>query len=385
MNMRSLLRNRGGVPGPIGLDLGGSRIKAAQLKRTSTGWALHAFASIPRAIEGAPLDASEARRVNDVLFRQGFTGDSVVLALPDVKLLTVNLELPPRSEEIPLDQIARAEFARSVKAESDPFEFAYWDLPAPARATKSTHVMGVGCRHADAEPIVEALELAGFDVAAIDVEATALTRACASVLAPPHEITALVDIGYSAVRLFVIHQGVVTYRRALAGNGMRALRQSVADQINVKDDPAVLDYVLEQVSLEEHATRDTTTKDGGSSSGSSSVAIEQTKRVVCAHLDGVLAEVTTSLSYTAHQYPDAPVRRVLVTGGGASMPGLPQYLGSKLNIETRAVRCTDLLAGAERVGADDSDRSAAFTGALAIGLAQVQACCPGRGAKEGRR
>jgi len=34
--------------------------------------------------------------------------------------------------------------------------FAYWDLPAAARAAKSTHIMGVGCRDADSEPIFDA-------------------------------------------------------------------------------------------------------------------------------------------------------------------------------------------------------------------------------------
>jgi type IV pilus assembly protein PilM len=381
MNMRTLLRNRSGAPSPIGLDIGTSRIKAAQLRRAGNGWELHAFAAIPRPVEGAAFDATEAGRVNDVLFRQGFEGNRVVLAVPDGKLLTVNLELPPRNQEIPLDQIARAEFARSVKTESDPFEFAYWDLPAPARATKSTHVMGVGCRHLDSEPIVEALEMAGFEVAAIDVEAAAVTRACASMLTGPQEITALVDLGCSAVRMFVIHQGVVTYRRSLGGHGMRALRATVADQIDVKDDPEVLDYVLEEVSVSDDPPIAATPRD---SKASHNLAIEQAKRVIRAHFDAVLSEVKTSLSYAAHQYPDAPVKRLLLTGGGASLSGLSQYLGSILNVETRAVRCADLVAGAGSIGADDIDRAAAYTGALAIGLAQVQLGCAGRTRREGR-
>ena len=76
----------------------------------------------------------------------------------DDKLLTTNLELPPRNGEIPLDQIARAEFGRSLKVESEALEFAYWDLPAPRWAAKSTHVMGVGCRHEDCEPFIDAFE-----------------------------------------------------------------------------------------------------------------------------------------------------------------------------------------------------------------------------------
>ena len=120
----------------------------------------------PRAIdsEGKALTVAEANRIADVLFRRNFSGSEIVLAVPDEKLLTTNLELPPRTGDIPLDDIARAEFVRSLKVESEALEFAYWDLPAPARAAKATHVMAVGCRHADCEPTIDAFESAGFDL-----------------------------------------------------------------------------------------------------------------------------------------------------------------------------------------------------------------------------
>lgn len=363
MNMRTMLLKRSGTLSPIGLDIGTSRIKAVQLRRSGGGWALHALASIPRAVEGAAFDAGEANHVNDVLFRRGFTGRDVIVSVPDSKLLTVNLELPPRNEQIPLDQIARSEFARSVKTESDPFEFAYWDLPAPQRAARSTHVMGVGCRHADAEPLMDALELGGFDLIAMDVEATALARACAPLMAPPQEITALLDIGQTALRLFVLHQGVATYRRTLGGQGMRDLRKAVTEHIDIEADEDVIDYVLDHVSLSSEA-------DPASPAVPSAAAIEQARRVVCNHFDAVLTEITTSLSYTAHQYPDAPFRRLLLTGGGAALSGLAPYLAAKLNVEVRAVRCADLAGGTVRTDLDDADRAAEFSGVLAIGLAQ---------------
>jgi type IV pilus assembly protein PilM len=363
MNMRTMLLKRSGALSPIGLDIGTSRIKAAQLRRAGSAWAMHAFASIPRAVEGAPLDAGEASRVGDVLFRRGFTGREVVVSVPDAKLLTVNLELPPRNEQIPLDQIARSEFARSVKTESDPFEFAYWDLPAPARAARSTHVMGVGCRHVDAEPLIDALELAGFELVAMDVEAMALARACAPLMAPAQEITALLDIGQAALRLFVLHQGVATYRRTLGGHGMRDLRKAVSEHIAVEADEEVIDYVLDHVALSGQA-------DLASPSAPSAAAIEQARRVICNHFDAVLAEITTSLSYTAHQYPDAPFRRLLLTGGGAALEGLTPYLAGKLSVDVRAVRCGDLASGSARTAIDEADRAAEFSGLLAVGLAQ---------------
>src|SRR6185295_4632790 len=44
----------------------------------------------------AAIDAAEARRIGDVLFRRGFVGRELVLAVPDERLMTADLELPPR-------------------------------------------------------------------------------------------------------------------------------------------------------------------------------------------------------------------------------------------------------------------------------------------------
>ena len=47
-NWPSIFGGKAGGLSPIGLDIGSNRVKAAQLRRTSSGWKLHAFASVPR-------------------------------------------------------------------------------------------------------------------------------------------------------------------------------------------------------------------------------------------------------------------------------------------------------------------------------------------------
>src|SRR5437868_3486504 len=94
--------------GPIGLDIGSRHVHAAQLAQRADGTcALRAAASFPRTseFEGKPMSSAEATRISDVLFRRNFTGRELVLAVPDDKLLTTNLELPPRTPDVPLDEI----------------------------------------------------------------------------------------------------------------------------------------------------------------------------------------------------------------------------------------------------------------------------------------
>lgn len=344
--------------GPIGLDIGSCHVHAAQLARGADGTlSMRASASFPRAAEcrGKVLTTDEAHRIADVLFRRNFVGTELVLAVPDDKLLATNLELPPRTADIPLDEIARAEFVRSLKVESESLEFDYWDLPAPARAAKATHVMAVGCRHADCDPVIDAFESAGFDLRAIEVEACALTRACFAISAPPNEITAITDIGWRAVRLFVVHQGVVSYQRSLAGFGMERLHAALADQFDVRGAGSeVIDEVLRRVTLGSVA---------GNRESDLAAANPEARRVLRSHFDSVAAEVITSLSYTSHQYPDAAVSRLVICGGGASLAGLPEYLSAQLKMNTISARAGDLLRVGDATIANDP------TLTLAIGLA----------------
>ena len=337
---------------PIGLDLGAREIKAAQLMRGSDGaWKVIASAIIPREQGNDVALSAQIARVRGVLDRRGFRGHGVVIAVPGAKLLASNLELPQRAAETPLDDIARIEFCRTHKQPAEALEFDYWDLPAPARATRATHVMGVGCTIADSEPIVDACEAAGLDVIAADVDGCALTRACSPMLAPTGEITAILDLGWQSTRLFVVHQSIVTYRRALEGYGMERLSRTVSEQLEI--DAEVVDHLFRTSGLNEPSPAD-----------DESTVAEEARRLVRSHLDAVVAEVLTSLSYAAHQYPDAPVRRVLLVGGAASVPGVVEYLAAMLGVDTRLVRVSAVTSG--DAAADEYDAA----GVLALGLAQ---------------
>ena len=83
---------------PIGIDLGGRCIHAMQLARRSRGWQIRAFASLPRGDASAPPSAEEAAQLVDLLYRHGFRGREVVLAVPGSSVLATQLEVSPRTQ-----------------------------------------------------------------------------------------------------------------------------------------------------------------------------------------------------------------------------------------------------------------------------------------------
>src|SRR5262249_42197363 len=151
---------------------------------------LHAAAILPRPTPNQPPDRDLTRQLRDVLFRQGFVGDDVVLAAPTEHLRMDVLELPPRSSGAPIEQIARMEMARAAKLENEPFELECWDLPATTRGAAATNVMAVALRHQDAEALIDPFDTEGFEVLAVDARCWALARASRAYHSP-NAITAL--------------------------------------------------------------------------------------------------------------------------------------------------------------------------------------------------
>src|SRR5262249_26290258 len=152
-----------------------------------------------------------------------FEGRDVVACVPDDKLVTAVLELPPRSSGAPLDQLARVELARVHKLEPGSFELACWDLPAPARAGDATHMMAAACPHADADRLLGAIESAGLRVVALDIKPWALTRACAAV-GSADGTTVLLDVGEEGALLTAVRQAAPVYERMMRDGGTATLR-----------------------------------------------------------------------------------------------------------------------------------------------------------------
>ncbi|HEY8665912.1 MAG TPA: pilus assembly protein PilM, partial [Tepidisphaeraceae bacterium] len=357
---------------PIGIDIGSRHIKAVQLRRTGReglGWTVAAAATLPRSEANAPLDAREARRLFDVLERQGFRGNKIVALVPAEKLASSILELPPRTAGAPLDEIARMEFARIHKLDPHSFEMSYWDLPSPVRASKTTYAMAVGCEYKHANAYLDLLESAGFDVLAMDAPATAIARACAPALAPAPGITAALDLGWSGAILVVVLQGTVVYERTLMDSGMRTLHEGIHKQFELSDE--VVEYLLREVGMggamcslqaplggqggqegtkahrhEANAPSSLRASVPSSAvpfSGYSTAMLRDLTESITGHFAEAMKELKLSFSYADRQYPGHDVARLLLLGGGAQIPGLAEWMAGEMAVEVRAVDGNSIL------------------------------------------
>ena len=315
---------------PIGIDIGSQNIKAVQMSHGRAGWRIEATALFPRVEMNSPPSRAEVRRLADVLYRRSFTGNHVVLAVPGDKQITGTMELPARSAGVSLDAAARMEFTRAFKCEPNTFEMAYWDLPAAARAARTTNVMAVAYAHTEAEHLIDLFAAAELEVVGIDTRSRAMARACSQSVEDDIGIVILLDIGWSGALLVMLHHGTVIYERLLNEGAVKNLIAAMETELKISS--SLAHHVLSQCGL--------SVKPPIEARGVPKISLElqnEVRVVAEAHFEVVSQELLESVSYTSHQYPDAPASRLLLMGGGAMIPGIADHMSKRVGFECRVM------------------------------------------------
>ncbi len=324
MNWMSLTRR-----GPIGLDMGSRWIKAVQLAGAPGAWRIAAASMMPRQDAAAPVTADEVARIAEVLGRQGFTGDSVIAAVPSEKLISGILDMPPRESGAPVDQIARAEMASMHRLEPGAFEMAWWELPSGGRGRESTRIMATACPHTAAEQWIGLLESGGFEAIALDTEATALARLCGATPQSRPEVMPVLDLGWRAARLVLLHEGTIVYERRLSEAGLAPLWKAIESELRVE--PNIAEYLMSEVGLR-RPIGETDADDA-----EELPQLDESHRVIREHFAPMCQEVQSSMAYLEHQYGETNQQGAILVGGGAMIPGLAEYLSGLMNVEVKAM------------------------------------------------
>jgi len=344
---------------PIGLDIGSRCIKAVQLGGAVGAWQIQAAVILLRTRPDTPIDRQEVHELKRNLGQNGFADRDVVLAVPTDKLLAGVMELPPRQEGVPLDQIAQVELARMNQCDPQSLEMAYWELPTPARGKQMSHVMAAACRHKDAENLLDAFEGQGLEVRGLDVAAWALARVCRSAVTDPQCIGVVLDVGWDSARLVFTYQDTVIYERVLGEAGVRTLSQALFNRLGLEQ--TATDELIHQVGFEAELAEQKADQ----------VRIRYAIQLTSDHFLTMAEELRASFNYAVQRYRGAVVDRLLLVGGGASIPGLVGFLSKTLDLQV-----TPVTGGVVKdcdLGTEDP-ATAAF--AMAIGLAQYENSMP---------
>ncbi|MEM9915027.1 MAG: pilus assembly protein PilM [Planctomycetota bacterium] len=299
----------------IGLDLGVKTLRALQLQRRRGRWETLDAVALTRTNPGQTFDVDEALRLAAVLGRRSFVGRNLVVSLPNRDLIRGLVEVNDQTDGGPMYEAA-LEIERTHHLEPGTYELAAW-MPPASGARRQTTVCVNGCRHRDAQTLLDAFDAAGLSVAALDSRACAIGRALETPHATPQELTAVLDIETDSTELILLHEGNVVYQRGLIDAGLDQAEKRLAGH-GLDADAA--HHALTTIGLSdlEHAHA------------------EPVRKALVGYTRNLVQEAEPALDYAARIYTDLPIERFAVVGGGAAVPGLGYELQQQLRLRGRA-------------------------------------------------
>lgn len=338
--------------GAVGIDIGSAAIKVVELSPDGTNGngATRAAASTATPAgaieEGRIKDAAAVgRALRDLVQGAGIRTRRAVTAVNGQVALIREVRMP----QLPPDemrQAARFEVERYLPypiAEVTFDTVVVGDARDGAAAGGKIDVLVVAARTDVLRQHAAALQAAGLEPAVVEVEPLAVARAVAG-RAAADQVSACVHLG-SAVTMILVIEGEAPRVIRTVAFGTTQLLEAAAARLGVTGEtPEALQARI---------------------AAAGSADMPGLREAIDESLSSLVTEIRRSLEYYGGRYRAITPERVVVTGGGAALPGLTASLSSALDLP---VELGDPFAGLGGFPKGAADNGAAY--AVAAGLAR---------------
>lgn len=306
----------------LGLDIGTSAVRAAEVSMKSDPPTLARFTAVPlprgAVVGGEIVDIDAVAGALRELVRRGrFTIKHTAIGLANQKVVVRQVEMPAMEEE---DLKGALQFQAQefipIPIEDAILDYQILEEQTNEAGERTVKVLLVAAQRDMVNTFVSVVQGAGLDPAAVDLSSFADLRALASssALLGPREAEALIDIGAGVTNIVVHEQGNPRFVRILPMGG-DDVTDALAGGLNVPWDEA--ETVKARIGV---------TPEGGP------FPAEGAARMIEQRAGAFVDEVRGSLDYYLTQPGAARISMVIVTGGGSRLPGLPERLAAALHL-----------------------------------------------------
>ncbi len=331
----------------FGIDIGTHSIKAVQLSGTTDKPSFTTAGQIQTPADPASEKEEDqtaiANAIRTLHKENRVTTEKVVTALPESQIFTRVVEMP---------NINPSELKNAISWEAEqyvPIPISEvkldWQILGNAQTPGKVEVLLVAAPNSLVNRYLNILKKASLTVISLETEITAVVRSLVQRIegAPT---TMVVSIGASTTDLSIVREGRISFTRSISTGGL-ALARGVGQELGFEIDQAteyMKTYGLDPTSLE----------------GKVLAAMKPI-------FDVILNEIRRSLAYYMTKHPESQVKRIIVTGGTAKLPGLVIYLAEALGIEVQLGNPWEGLSLSSKIEAKLSEDATSY--AVSVGLA----------------
>lgn len=307
-----LLSNFGLRTEVCGLDIGPTTLRAAQLKTAKQHAALVAVSEVAFTKKifdkNVVTDPDAFHQSLSEVMQSGaphsFTAKAVVAAIPESFVFTRIIQLP----HLPPDELRKTVPYEVGQYLPVPVEEVYYDYtPLALRPDKEQiDVALFAAPRSVVDPVIEIIRKCGLELYALETKSTAITRAL--VPAGVDEGILVIEIGNGSTRLTIIDHGDVWLTASING-GETEITKSLSDKLNIP--------------LKDLARTLPTQKP------------DIVKGILKTALGQVIEEAVAVTRYhEARDYHPNKIKRALVVGKGAAIPGVISLLADTIHLPT---------------------------------------------------
>jgi type IV pilus assembly protein PilM len=307
----------------VGLDIGSSSLKLAEIVSNSKGHYLNRFSEIPLPkgiiVDGVLADASAlSLKIKEIFKRSGWGKKGIVTSIAGNSVII---------KKVTLQQMNEAEFRELIHDEAgkylpfDSMDDVNYDFQILGENNYNPNQMDIIIVAAKKEVVnsyLEAVAAAGQNVEIMDVAPFVLeTLYEANYEFDNDEIVVIINIGASTTGINVIKGGMSIFTRdfSLGGN---AITESLQEKYNTTFEEA------EKIKIEG-------LPDGGEGDNL------DLKNIILEFAQPICMEIERSIDYFRSTFGGEDIKQVLLAGGSAKVNNLAKHLSETLNVRTELI------------------------------------------------
>lgn len=316
----------------VAVELGACSVRGIQLQKCAGEWRIHHWLNFESEPATAQHPEPDYRSVIRNAFGPGtFSGRSarLVLSPPDVeyRLLEVPATVLDRSQA-EIRTALQFELDRQMPWPVADSEIAAWAVQAGA--TSSANAMVVASRSSAVKKYLDILESEGVECVHADILPNAMTalRLAGGEAEAPRTVWGILDLGFRACRLYLLHESRLVYARVLRGGG-RELTETLARAMHVE-------FRIAEQYKRIYGLRQTDRGFRSLVGGMSRISEDALPSVLYAilrpALETLAGEIERSCRFVLGRLAGAAVSQICLLGAGARLQGLPEILSARVGV-----------------------------------------------------
>ncbi|MGI9569898.1 MAG: type IV pilus assembly protein PilM, partial [Desulfobulbia bacterium] len=301
----------------VGVDIGSHSVKICQLKRTDKAYSIVAIGSaiLPEgAVDDGALVEPEvvASAISNLFKNLKIKKKKIGISISGYSVIVKKVNLAVMNEKEMEDHIM-TEAEQYIPFDIQDVYLDFQDLKTNTDDYDRTDVMLVAAKKEIVDDYLSMLESIGLQATIVDIDGFALENTF-EYNTPKTENVALIDIGASKMNINIISKGMSVVARDIVV-GSRQLTERIMGQF---------DFEFEEAEA---------LKVGIIPAGDKSKELEELFSSVCTQW---ILEIKKAIDLYHSNFPDAPLSRLVLSGGGSKVEGLMEYLNQETGIEVES-------------------------------------------------